>query len=144
LREGVTVNPFLSREIAGEHIRDLREEAARAVRSRPEKSSRERDRSAGVNVRLFAERDIDGIKQLAALDEKPIPTGGVLVAEQDGELVAALPLDGGQALADPFKPTADIVTLLRVRARQLRQVSSDDRSGLAHATRLQAPRGKLA
>jgi hypothetical protein len=36
-------------------------------------------------------------------------------------LVAALPLDGGAALADPFKPTSDIVALLELRARQLRE-----------------------
>ena len=36
------------------------------------------------------------------------------------ELRAALPLDGGRALADPFRPSAHIVELLELRARQLR------------------------
>jgi hypothetical protein len=112
------VNPFMSNELAGEHIRDLRDQVARGRRVR------ERDVNiAPVTVRRFAERDIDAIQRLAALDEKPIPSGGVLVAEQDGELVAALPLNGGQALADPFKPTADVVELLKVSARQLREAS---------------------
>jgi hypothetical protein len=73
-----------------------------------------------VTVRRFQERDIDAIRILAALDEKDLPKGGVLVAELHGELVAALPLDGGPALADPFRPTASIVELLRLRASQLR------------------------
>jgi hypothetical protein len=108
----------MSNELAGEHIRDLRNQVARGRRVR------ERDvRIAPVTVRRFVERDIDAIQRLAALDEKPIPSGGVLVAEQEGELVAALPLDGGQALADPFKPTADVVELLKVSARQLREAS---------------------
>jgi hypothetical protein len=112
------VNPFMSNELAGEHIRDLRDQVARGRRVA------ERDvRIAPVTVRRFAERDIDAIQRLAALDEKPIPSGGVLVAEQEGKLVAALPLDGGQALADPFKPTADVVELLKVSARQLREAS---------------------
>jgi len=115
------VNPFLSGELASEHIRDLCEHAARAVRRRVRAASDEIDQRGGVTVRVFAERDIDGIRRLAALDARPVPTGGVLVGELEGELVAALPLDGGQALADPFKPTTDIVALLRLRARQLRQ-----------------------
>jgi hypothetical protein len=76
-----------------------------------------------VRIRHFAERDIDAIRRLAALDSKPVPTGGVLVAEKAGELVAALPLDGRPALADPFRPTADVVALLQQRAGQLRELN---------------------
>jgi hypothetical protein len=118
-----TVNPFLSRELASEHIRDLHDEAVRTSRGREKASAADSNGSHDLTVRGFAERDIDAIRRLAALDEKPIPTGGVLVAEQDGDLIAVLPLDGGQALADPFKPTADIVELLTMRARQLREAS---------------------
>jgi hypothetical protein len=129
------VNPFMSNELAGEHIRDLRDQVARGRRVR------ERDVNiAPVTVRRFAERDIDAIQRLAALDEKPIPSGGVLVAEQDGELVAALPLNGGQALADPFKPTADVVELLKVSARQLREASgaaAQERRSLLNGRMLQ-------
>jgi hypothetical protein len=138
------VNPFLSKELAVEHVRDLREAAGRHVASRPEKRSEERDRSASVRVRLFAERDIDGIRLLAALDEKPVPTGAVLVAEQDGELVAALPLDGSKALADPFKPTADIVSLLRLRARQLDKASDNGGYALSPSGRVHSLRRRLA
>lgn len=117
------MNPFLSNEVSGEHVRDLREEAARASRWSRKASAVKSDRSEELVVRRFAERDIDGIRRLAALDEKPAPTGSVLVAEVSGELVAALPLDGGVAIADPFKPTADVVEVLQTRARQLREVS---------------------
>jgi hypothetical protein len=121
------MNPFLSNKLAGEHIRDLREEAARE-RKRGKAASEKTDRSAGLTVRRFTERDIDAVRRLAALDGKPIPTGGVLVGELAGELVAALSLDGDQALADPFRPTADIVELLRLRARQLHGSSGTRRS----------------
>jgi hypothetical protein len=101
------MNPFLSKELAAEHIRDLRDAA-------PERSQkRESEVSEDVSIRPFADRDIDAIRRLAALDSKPVPVGGVLVAEQAGELVAALPLDGGEALADPFRPTAEVVALLQ-------------------------------
>jgi hypothetical protein len=124
------VNPFMSNELAGEHIRDLRDQAARR------RGTRE-DRTASVTVRRFAERDIAAIQRLAELDEKPIPSGGVLVAEQAGELVAALPLDGGQALADPFKPTADVVELLKLSAHQLRHASGGPRHSLFRGRMLQ-------
>jgi hypothetical protein len=130
------MNPFLSKELAGEHIRDLRE-AARAVPQRAEVS----DRTEDVVVRRFAERDIDAIRRLAALDSKSVPVGGVLVAERAGELVAALPLDGGEALADPFKPTADVVTLLQRKASELR---IDSGTRVARWGRLHMPRGRFA
>jgi hypothetical protein len=37
-------------------------------------------------------------------------------------VVAALPLDGGRPLADPFRRTAGAVELLALRARQLRRI----------------------
>ena len=40
----------------------------------------------------------------------------MLVAELDGEIVAAVPFEGGRAIADPFLPTAELVELLRTRA----------------------------
>jgi len=94
-----------------------------------------------VVIRRFAERDIDAIRRLAALDSKPEPSGGVLVAERAGELVAALPLDGGGALADPFKRTADVVTLLKRRAPEFRPQASPrfTRFGRVHL-----PRGRFA
>ena len=111
------MNPFLSSELAGEHVRDLREDFARSRRQKPSEQSH---RGEGVSIRGFSDRDIEAVRLLAALDGKPLPTGGVLVAERAGELVAALPIEGGDALADPFTPTADVVALLRLRARQLR------------------------
>ena len=43
----------------------------------------------------------------------------VLVAEVDGSIEAALALDGGLAVADPFRPSAPDAKLLALRARQL-------------------------
>ena len=66
-------------------------------------------------------RDARKLERLAALDSAPTPAGPTLVAEMDGQLVAALPLSGtAQAVADPFVPTAPVVELLRLRAAQLR------------------------
>jgi hypothetical protein len=56
---------------------------------------------------------------LAALDSARPSGGDHLVAEIGGDAVAALPLGGGRAVADPFRPTAAAVELLFARAAQL-------------------------
>ena len=45
----------------------------------------------------------------------------MLVAEVGGELWAAISLDDHHAVADPFRPTGELVALLVERARQLRR-----------------------
>jgi hypothetical protein len=64
--------------------------------------------------------DAAALARLTELDSAPVRTAvPTLVAEVGGELRAALPLDGGRAVADPFQRTAEIVTMLRARATQL-------------------------
>jgi hypothetical protein len=64
--------------------------------------------------------DEAAIARLAQLDSAEAPHGELLVAESGDEVVAALPVDGGRPVADPFRRTAEAVELLRLRARQLR------------------------
>ena len=63
--------------------------------------------------------DARALTRLAALDDTTPLTGEVLVAEQDGELRAAISLHSGRAIADPFHQTAGLVRLLRARAALL-------------------------
>jgi hypothetical protein len=67
-------------------------------------------------VVIRAARGSDGrvLEDLARLDSQRPLTGDVLVAEQDGVVVAALA--GDRTIADPFRPTADLVDLLRLHA----------------------------
>jgi hypothetical protein len=73
-----------------------------------------------VTVRFATPDDDRALEQLAALDSKSVPGAAALVAEVDGAILAALPLRDGRALADPFRPTAELVRLLELRAAQLR------------------------
>jgi hypothetical protein len=73
-----------------------------------------------VTLRYAAAKDAAGLRWLAELDSTEAPSGAVLVAEVDGRLRAALPLDGSGPIADPFHRGAELIELLRVRARQLR------------------------
>jgi hypothetical protein len=74
----------------------------------------------GVAIREATLADSSAIEALAALDSSHRPHGRVLVAEVDGGVVAALPLAGGPAIADPFRRTSELVALLEMRAAQLR------------------------
>ncbi len=73
-----------------------------------------------VTVRLARSSDTRQLFSLAALDSASVPEGELVVAESDGRIVAALPLNGGPAIADPFHRTAALVQMLELRARQLR------------------------
>jgi hypothetical protein len=73
-----------------------------------------------VTLRYASAADAGALHRLAELESAPAPAGPALVAEIDGRLRAALPLDGGQAIADPGHDGLDLVELLRLRALQLR------------------------
>jgi hypothetical protein len=70
-------------------------------------------------IHIFRSDPDSGIARLARLDSQRPPTSPVLAVEVNGQLRAALPLDGSPAIADPFHPTTELVTLLRLRAAQL-------------------------
>ena len=72
-----------------------------------------------VTMRVAGPADQAAVARLAALDSQRTPEGDVVVAEIGGELRAAVALDTGAAIADPFRPTADVVSLLRERAAQV-------------------------
>jgi hypothetical protein len=72
-----------------------------------------------VTLRFAAAADRERLHRLAELDSAPLPAGATLVAEVDGRLRAALPLDGSQPIADPFHRGAELIELLRIRATQL-------------------------
>lgn len=72
-----------------------------------------------VILRLAHESDTRALRRLADLDDAAPLAGDALLAEQDGELRAALSLHSGRTIADPFHHTTDLVTLLRARASLL-------------------------
>ncbi len=69
------------------------------------------------------------VARLAALDSAAAPTGTLLLGVVDGLPLAALSVDTGAVVADPFFPTADLVALLRQRAERLRAASAPAPSG---------------
>src|SRR5262249_40671827 len=90
----------------------------RALSGTPRERSAEGGRE--VTIRLSSAEDRGALRRLAQLDSQRPPAGESLLAIVDGEVWAALPLGGGDAIANPFRPTADIVELLRIRDAALR------------------------
>lgn len=71
-----------------------------------------------ITIRSARPSDAGALQRLAQLDSQRVPAGDLLVAVVGGELVAAVSSEG--VIADPFRPTADVVDLLRMRAEATR------------------------
>jgi hypothetical protein len=67
-------------------------------------------------LRPATSADSAELERLAALDSARPLAGEVLVAYAGGELRAALSLETGRSVADPFWPSADLVELLEAAA----------------------------
>jgi hypothetical protein len=73
-----------------------------------------------IVLRAAHEDDVGAIAQLAELDERPVPAGKLLVAEVEGAVEAAISLEGRETIANPFSESGAAVSLLFLRAAQLR------------------------
>jgi hypothetical protein len=82
-----------------------------------------------ITIRLTGPEDARALHRLAALDSAYVPSGWMLLAEVGDEPWAAVEVRSGKAIADPFRPTSDIVALLRIRAGRLRGEESRRRLG---------------
>jgi hypothetical protein len=80
--------------------------------------TKEVEMDGAITIRLSTQADHEEIVHLAALDSSRPPLGEVALAFVDGNLRAAVALESGDAVADPFYPTAELVELLRMSARQ--------------------------
>jgi hypothetical protein len=72
-----------------------------------------------ITIRRSRPEDASALEELAQLDSRKLNGEDLLLAEVGGELRAAVPVGGGQPIADPFRPTAALVSMLSLRARQL-------------------------
>ena len=76
--------------------------------------------ASSLTIRHATATDEADLIRLAALDSSRVPSGELLVAQVDGNLVAALSVDTGAAIADPFEHTAAIVDAMRAQVRASR------------------------
>src|SRR5690348_12410584 len=112
------MHPFFGETMIRDNGRDLARRLDRAHVVREAAARRTRTEEP-VTLRLARPHDAAALLRLTQLEQRPEPQGSYLVAEIGGELVAALPLPHGEPLGDPFRPTAQLVPLLELRAKQL-------------------------
>ncbi len=75
--------------------------------------------AAAITIRPAYADDEPALLRLAALDSaERVPPKPLLLAEVDGELHAALSLHDRSAIADPFRPTIHLLSLLGTYAEQ--------------------------
>ncbi len=121
--------------------RALADERERAIREKTRDAWHRRQRGE-LKFRDATDDDATDLLHLARLDSQPHPPAGrVIVAIDGGELIAAISVDSGATVADPFKATAAVVALLQLRAEHARPRSQ--RTTLLSLRRLRA-RGATA
>ena len=76
-----------------------------------------------IAIRCATEADRASLQRLATLDSVAARPGEMLIAEVGDEAVAAIHVASGETIADPFRPTVELVELLRLRAERLRDAS---------------------
>jgi hypothetical protein len=69
-----------------------------------------------LTLRVARPDDAPAVRRLAQLDSSRPPTGPVLLAVVGSEPVAALGVETGSVVADPFRPTVEVVAMLRQAA----------------------------
>lgn len=70
-----------------------------------------------IQLRLSACRE--ELERLAQLSDRPLHEGDWIVADVDGTPVAAVSVEDGTTVYDPFKPTSQAVSLLKLRRKQV-------------------------
>jgi hypothetical protein len=106
----------LTQEISRQRQADMRGAAARRSLAHAHA-----DRTAPLEIVIRHAEDCDGaaLRRLAALDGIEFVPGSWLVADADGRLTAALHLDDGKVIADPFRPTTAVRRVLELWAAQV-------------------------
>jgi hypothetical protein len=116
------MQPQLSLGIAQARHQEFLDQAARRGRlALPRRSRRWASPILweGLTLRLATSADRPALARLAELEQTSRPAEPVLLGVVMQRPVAALSLSDGRVVADPFAPTAELVELLRLRARQL-------------------------
>ena len=86
--------------------------------------------NASLTLRLATAADAELVRRVAALDGA-WPPRDALVAELEGDILAAISIPDGRVVADPFQQTEHAVSLLRLRREQILRARRFSRTGNA-------------
>jgi hypothetical protein len=111
------MHPMLSFYIGLDKMNGLRRDAARHRLGREASRRPAQLVRTAIALRLSACRD--ELERLAQLSERPLHEGDWIVADVDGVAVAAVSVDDGTTVYDPFRPTSQAISLLKLRRKQV-------------------------
>src|SRR5215467_8906230 len=92
---------------------DRNRDAVRYRQAHNEHTRRPQPVRTAIELRLSACRE--ELERLAQLSERPLHDGDWIVADVDGVAVAAVSVDDGATVYDPFRPTSQALSLLKLR-----------------------------
>jgi hypothetical protein len=75
-------------------------------------------------IRQATSADDFALRRLAHLDDRPALHGDVLLAEQAGEIRAAMSMGDGRTIANPFAPTLGLVETLRAHSHYVETIAA--------------------
>lgn len=107
----------LTHEYAKDWIASRQSEAARGRLAREASRRPAQPVRAAIQLRLSACRE--ELERLATLSERRLRDGEWIVADVNGIPVAAVSVEDGSTVYDPFKPTSQAVSLLELRRKQV-------------------------
>jgi len=109
------------------------------LRRKESTPARAGDSPPRVTIRSAGPADAEAIARLARLDSSRAPSGELIVAEVAGEPWAALSLDDYHAVADPFRPSGELLFLLVEHARHTQRGRPRERRRLRRPRVADAP-----
>jgi hypothetical protein len=72
--------------------------------------------STEITIRAARAEDMGELARVAARDTHELPAGRLLVAKVGSDVRAAISIDDGTIVADPFHRTTELVAMLKIRA----------------------------
>jgi len=111
------MHPVLMHQIAVTKMADLHRDAVRYRQARQGRTRQSQLVRTAIELRLSACRE--ELERLAQLSERPLHDGDWIVADVDGVAVAAVSVDDGATVYDPFRPTSQALSLLKLRRKQV-------------------------
>ena len=98
----------------------LADERERAIREKARDAWRRRQRGE-LKLRDATDADAADLHRLARLDSQARPPAGkIIVAIDRGVMSPPSSVESGETIADPFRSTAPVVAMLRLRAQAMR------------------------
>ena len=76
--------------------------------------------STEITIRAARPEDMRELARVAGRDTHELPEGKLLVAKVGSDVRAAISLEDGTIIADPFHRTAELVAMLKIRASAVR------------------------